>query len=369
MINMLKKKKNVNWFLKLSFPVVLSAMMLVACAEGPGNNESEPDVSREVPSEAETGASPSGKVEADVTPVPGHADPLKKIDTKAVAGRVLKRFGNQCLEWYYSDSILLGQTLNGHETELSFRPGDTVYYRILTNKNGTIYQVVCGTDEALQTSFSMNYVYYPKLDQIVSADLKNAQEQEVLSGSFVLSDKLSQQDEKKAAAIKEQFSLFWKKWLAEKATADMTEVLKNAYLMPFVIEDDGTASLCIFLEQEGGTWLMARSVADFSYVIPESETEADPDLGDTLFGNYTIMSNTLWNNTSENKLIVRIPDDMDLKFERVYIPYTSGYTLLAQNADAYGAMDNELRQNIVSFRSVEGYEFIKSVPEMAVEKL
>lgn len=313
------------------------------------------------------------------TPVPGTMS-HKPVNPKKIASRVLKRFQNQCLEWYYSNCFIRGHYQNGAMLDISPKPGDKLYYRIMMNEEKTIYQVQCSPQEDFDLVIEWSYEYSPERDSLTRSKHAEAPEQEVSSGSFVISETLSAPESSQNEAITARFKAFWDDWKTNRESAELAVPVKNAYLMPFSIEDDGKALLCIYLEQENGTWLLSRASVDRNVKGTEAESETGINWGDTLFGSYTMMSYGGWNKDSREPDAVSFPEDMELYIGRAYVPMDGeyavyvfeNYPVLSDSLSSDGPYGNENqddRYTIGSLWTFEDDTFISAIPEMAVTKL
>lgn len=297
-----------------------------------------------------------------------------------ISERVLKRFQNQLLEYYYSDIHLMKSKKN-----IDVGPGSKLYYKILNSrpifhnnekeKNGRAYKVICSDREDFEYYIAETYGYNPTRDQITWLDGEPVFDREIASGSFILSEQFTIPNEEEYQSVMEEFYDFWDIWLSENAEKDLVSPLKNAYLMPFSVEEDGSADLCVYLEESNGIWLMVRpGISRFKIYYNQSPVKRRVYWNQSeryLIGNVnkgTAEALEFYRYYKEKEGAVEsgfimsrgyVPDDSDYKV----------YSLEVFNHLNIGLFDSEENPLRGGFSVPETGEFLARVPDLALEHL
>ena len=310
---------------------------------------------------------------------PETSDSLVKneLDNDPIVDRVITRFQDQCLEWYYSDcviscdNVLRNGMVHNDPWSIPLDPGNKLYYRIQTTKNHTGYRILCSDDESFLHSFGWVYAYFPNSDYITQIDHNYTFDPEYRSGSFIIPESYSSDNEEKDRECRTLFDLFWNEWLTEKASEELESPIKNAYLMPFKTEEDGTATFRVYIEEENGIWILARATAQLGQPAPGTKKLDGISWGDMLFGNYTFSPLQWWEEDAADYRNEHISEDGELVVARVYLPSESDYSVYTYELYRQTVTPDDDDNNFLygKVRSKDTSDFLSVVPDLALTKL
>ena len=311
---------------------------------------------------------------------PETSDSLVKneLDNDPIIDRVISRFQDQCLEWYYSDCLIScdHEVLDGRVYDspwyIHLDPGTKLYYRIQTTQKHTGYKIFCSDDESFRHSFGWVYAYFPHIDCITQIDHGFTFEPEYRSGSFSIPESYSSDNEENDLECRTLFDSFWNEWLTEKASEELESPIKNAYLMPFKTEDDGSATFRVYIEEENGVWILARATAQLGQPASATKKLDGVSWGDMLFGNYTFSPFQWFEEEAADYRNEHIAEDGELVVARVYLPSDSDYSVYTY--ELYRPMeapdddpnDHHLYGHV---SSKDTGDFLSVVPDLALTKL
>jgi hypothetical protein len=302
-----------------------------------------------------------------------------------ISERVLKRFQNQLLEYYYSDIHLMKAGI-----PIDVAPGSKLYYKILNSsnyyqsskadsegeENGRAYKVICSDQKNFERCFVETYEYFPARDEISWLDRNPPFDKEIASGSFILPEDYTIPDEEEYKSVVEQFHVFWDKWLSEDAETDLVSPLKNAYLMPFTVEEDGSADLCIFLEEANGTWLMVRPGATrYGYYLSDSSEKREMNWNQSESFRYITDFNSMLSAEAQEfyeKNQRKSPNNSAFAIYRAYEPSGSDYAVYSYEYFSHlhtNLVDHEGNPVVGYFSAPKKGIFLSQVPNLALEHL
>ena len=353
-------------FFRLSVVFLINLAALTACS---GNSDSDDTLLSPVSETEKTVKSTEEKTEdtlkgteVERTEDDDESESLRSWSTckEEVAERVLLSLKNQCLEWYYADYHLDTRWTMAEDPDKmpDYKPGTTLYYQVWCNERGTAYRINWSDDKSFNNYDMDTFEYLVVADQIKKWNVQAYINQMVVEGEFVIPDRIEKRDPLPYVYIDEEIEKKWKEWFTGELSSVWNSSFTKAYLMPYYVEEDGSADFCVYLEDENGFYLMVRGEAK----ADGSESEKKPIIqwNTSLNGEYGVIG---WKWLAEDTRSFKeqyFPNAKDYGvFRHVYYPENGLYRSICYEA-VYG--DRVLKIS-------DGNDFIRSIQDLAERTL